>query len=100
MEAMFYHNLPAALGDVFRAPAGTSVQQLARVAAERLEAIENDSERSLAGRTVLNFILGRVDNGQKDVVERALAVMDRFPHFPRPRAEVARRALHMLGEAG
>lgn len=100
LESIFLARLPTPIRELFRSPSGTTLQEFARHAVCRLEEIEDDQARSHAGRCLLHFLRGRGDSGQRSVVERALAVMDRFPHYPRPRAEVARRALHILAEVG
>lgn len=99
MDALFTQNLPTGIRDIFAAPTGTSFADLARRAAASLTGIQDDVVRSRAGQHVLTFLQGRGDDGQREVVSRALQVMERFPHYPRPRAEIARRALEMLAQA-
>lgn len=99
MDAMFTQSLPTGIRDIFKAPAGTSLADLARCAAAQLTSIQDDVLRSRAGMYVLTFLQGRAENGQAEVVSRALQVMEKFPHYPRPRAEIARRALELLAEA-
>lgn len=99
MDALFTHSLPTGIRDIFAAPPGTSLSDLAGLAAAHLVAIQDDVLRSKAARHVLTFLQGRGDADQREMVSRALQVMDRFPHYPRPRAEVARRALVALAAA-
>lgn len=99
MDALFTQSLPRGIRDIFMAPAGTSLADLARLAAAQLTSIQDDVLRSRAGTHVLTFLQGRADNGQREVVCRALQVMEKFPHYPRPRAEIARRALELLAQA-
>lgn len=99
MDALFTQNLPTGIRDIFTAPAGTSLAELARLAAAQLTGIQDDVVRSRAGKYVLTFLQGRAENGQREVVSRALDVMEKFPHYPRPRAEIARRALELLAQA-
>lgn len=99
MDGLFTHNLPAGIRDLVGAPAGSSLSELAHQAMVCLTGIQDDVARSKAARHVLTFLHGRGDLDQREVVARALEVMDRFPHYPRPRAEIARRALEMLASA-
>jgi len=99
MEALFTHGMPRGVVELITSPPGTSLRDLAGRAQAALTEMTDDSARSRAGQCLLVFLQGRTEGHQRQTVVRALQVMARFPHYPRPRAEVARRALECLASS-
>ncbi len=96
MEVLFTHGMSRGVLDLIASPPGTSLPDLATRAQAALQEIPDDSARSRAAQCLLVFLQGRAAEGQRQTVAHALRIMARFPHYPRPRAEVARRALECL----
>ena len=90
-------NLPQ-LQTLLQAPASLSSQRLAADAVSEISRLTTPEDQSLAGLAVLKALKARGDAGVQDFVERALEVMQKFPHFARPRAAVALRALSALSK--
>lgn len=88
--------LPPAIQSIFEAPPGITFEQLAHQAVDELQKIKSPDVQSEAATYILRFLQQRGDRSQQNLVEQALKVMDKFPHFPRPRAAVALRALASL----
>ena len=70
--------------------------ELAGKAAVMVATLQGAETQSQAGFAVLTHLRPRCDEGQRDLVDRALEVMHKFPHFPRPRAAVLMKALKKL----
>lgn len=83
---------------LLQAPATVPSQQLAADAVSEITQLPTPEDQSLAGLAVLKALKVRGDAGVQDFVERALEVMQKFPHFARPRAAVALRALNALAK--
>ena len=99
MTAIPAHGLPPGIRNLVASPPGSSLGELALRAAAHLTGIQDDVARSQEAWQLLVFLQGRGDSTQRQLLSRALMVMERFPHYPRPRAEVARRALEALATA-
>ncbi len=99
MKSYVTRTLPPSIQSIFEAPPGTTLGQLAKRAVFEMERIASPEVQSEAGSYLLKFLQGRGDSYQQDFVEQALKAMEKFPHFPRPRARIALRALTKLAEA-
>ncbi|MCA9790602.1 MAG: hypothetical protein KC910_02355 [Candidatus Eremiobacteraeota bacterium] len=99
MKSYATGTLPPTIQSIFESPPGTTFGQIAQRAVFELERIASPEVQSEAGAYLLRFLQGRGDSYQQDFVEQALQVMEKFPHFPRPRAKVALRALTKLAAA-
>lgn len=98
MRSYISRTLPPAVQSIFESPPGTTYEELVRRAIFELNRISNPEVQSEAGVYLLRYLEGRGDSYQRDLVEQALKVMEKFPHFPRPRAAVALRALNNLAK--
>lgn len=93
MKSYVTSTLPPAIQSIFEAPPGITFEQLAGQAVDELQKVKSPAVQSEAAVYILKFLQGRGDRAQQELVEQALRVMDKFPHFPRPRAAVALKAL-------
>jgi hypothetical protein len=74
-----------------------SLHHLAGEALLRLRGLSPE-EQSQGGVYVLNHARQSGDEKTRDLAERALLVMEKFPNFPRPRAAVVMRALETIAK--
>lgn len=77
---------------------GASAVQLAQYGTRTVEQLPGAEEQSAVARHVLRAMIDRADLKQRDLIHRALEVMDKFPCYPRPRAAAARAALKSLAQ--
>ncbi|MEW6278867.1 MAG: hypothetical protein AB1758_09610 [Candidatus Eremiobacterota bacterium] len=96
MDTLLLGTLPTDLQQLLRG--GAALNQVAGQAARFLEKLPNAEEQAALGKAILRALIDRADAAQRTMVERALEVMDKFPHFPRPRAAVVRQALKSLAQ--
>ena len=75
----------------------TSVSRMAGEALRNLRGLSAE-EQSEAGAFVLGQARQYGDEKARDLADRALQVMEKFPHFPRPRAAVIMKALESLAK--
>ena len=76
---------------------GSALRQLAGEALTNLRGLSAE-EQSAAGAYVLGQARQYGDEKARELADRALQVMEKFPHFPRPRAAVIMRALESLAK--
>ncbi len=81
-------------------PGDKSASALRQMAGDALTQIRGLSaeEQCEAGAYMLGQARQFGDDQIRDFADRALQVMEKFPHFPRPRAAVAMRALESLAK--
>ena len=75
-----------------------NLRQLAGDALSNMRGLTAE-EQSQAGAFVLAQARDLGDSRTREMAERALEVMEKFPHFPRPRAAVVMRALESLAKS-
>ena len=90
------HTVPSEVSQLLKETEGLPLQELAGKAATVVATLSGAETQSQAGFAVLTHIRPRCDEAQGALVDRALEVMNKFPHFPRPRAAVLMKALKKL----
>lgn len=90
------HTIPSRIKEFLSEYGELPVQEMAGKAAVLVATLDGAETQSQAGFAVLTHLRPACDESQGVLVDRALEVMNKFPHFPRPRAAVLMKALKKL----
>ncbi|MGE0494586.1 MAG: hypothetical protein AB7S38_35580 [Vulcanimicrobiota bacterium] len=96
MDSFLAAGLPPELASLLADVQQEEPAEVARRTITLIGKTPSPDQQAEIGRHALNFLKPRLEPSQIETVERALEVMDKFPHFPRPRAGVALKALKAL----